>query len=201
MRFPKAPVRILVVACLLVAALIGLVIREGTARSEGDEVSLSITGYDPRELLTGHYVQFQIQSNRPGSVQCPPGIGEGEARSQRWVALAPAGQHDEAVAETASRPEALKHGPIAVIGRLTCLSESPVIDPKHSSNPEASTIQIDVGVDRLHVDQAQAEAIQKALQTRTVPPEAYVILSIGRDGKARLKGLVAGGKRTDLTWF
>ena len=30
---------------------------------------------------------------------------------------------------------------------------------------------------------------------------ANITVSIGRDGKARLKGLVIDGRRTDLTWF
>ena len=40
MNFPSVPWRILVVSGLLVAALIGLVVREGAARAEGQEVAL-----------------------------------------------------------------------------------------------------------------------------------------------------------------
>lgn len=30
---------------------------------------------------------------------------------------------------------------------------------------------------------------------------AYAVLSVGRDGRARLKGLIVAGKRTSLDWF
>ena len=201
MTFPNAPLRIVVVAGLLVASLIGLVVREGTARAAGQEVSLAITGYDPRELLTGHYVQFQIQTERPAQSPCPLGVGSRSRGGDRWIALRPRGPLFEPVAEAATQTEALKQGPVAVRGTLSCFGSQTILVRVTGLEREATTVQIDVGVDRLHVDQQQAEAIQKALRTRGTAPEAYVILSVGHDGKARLKGLAAGGKRTDLTWF
>ena len=58
------------------------------------------------------------------------------------------------------------------------------------------------GVDRLHIDQAQAEAIQKSLQIgRGEPAVVRAVVSIGRDGKARLKGLIVGDKRFELGWY
>ena len=201
MNFPSVPWRILVVSGLLVAALIGLVVREGAARAEGQEVALPITGYDPRELLTGHYVQFQIQTEQPPQSPCPPSVGDGARGSMRWVALAPRGRLFAPVAEVATRAEALKHGPVAVRARLLCFGSQTLRDPQSGLTRQATTVQIDVGIDRLHVDQQQAEAIQKALRIPGTPGEAYVILSVGHDGKARLKGLVAAGKRAELTWF
>ena len=198
MNFPSVPWRILVVSGLLVAALIGLVVREGAARAEGQEVALPITGYDPRELLTGHYVQFQIQTERPTQSPCPPGVG---GSGKRWIALRPQGSLFEPVAEAMSQAEALKRGPVAVRGTLACFGAQTILDRATGLERQATMVQIDVGVDRLHVDQQQAEAIQKALRTGGAAPEAYVILSVGHDGKARLKGLVAAGKRTELTWF
>ena len=201
MTFPKAQLRIVLVAGLLVAVLIGLVVREGAARAEGREVALPITGYDPRALLTGHYVQFQIQTEQPPQSPCPPGVGGGARGGERWIALRPQGLLFEPVAEDATQADALTRGPVAVRGTLSCFGAQTILDRATGLERQATTVQIDVGVDRLHVDQQQAEAIQKALRTGGAAPEAYVILSVGHDGKARLKGLVAAGKRAELTWF
>ena len=66
----------------------------------------------------------------------------------------------------------------------------------------SSRVVMNLGVHRLHIDQAQAEAIQKTLQIgRGEPAVARAVVSIGRDGKARLRGLIVGGKRFELDWF
>ncbi len=66
------PIRIMAAAAVLALGLVGLVVREGAARDQGREVVVDITGYDPRELLTGHYVQFQFRSEFPTGTPCPP---------------------------------------------------------------------------------------------------------------------------------
>jgi hypothetical protein len=57
-----------------------------------------------------------------------------------------------------------------------------------------------IGVSRFHIDQKRAEAMEKALRDRNAQP-AYAVVSVGDDGKARLKGVIIGGQRADLTWF
>ncbi len=193
MRFPGAPVRILAAAGVLALALVGLVVREGMARAGGQEVVLPITGYDPRELLTGHYVQFQFRSEYPGDTPCPPGSGGFSRRDDAWVALRRQGDHHVATGAALSREAALKLGELAVRGDIDCL-ERPA--------PETTWVVLKLGVDRLHADQAQAEAIQKVLQAnRDGPASGYAVVSVGADGRARLKGVAAGGRRVDLDWF
>jgi hypothetical protein len=60
---------------------------------------------------------------------------------------------------------------------------------------------LDIGVDRFHADQKQAEALERDLRAGPDRPAAFAIVSAGADGKARLKGLVIGDKRLTLSWF
>ena len=92
-----------------------------------------------------------------------------------------------------SRDAALTLGELAVRGSVDCLG-----GPTETSR----RVVMNLGVDRLHIDQAQAEAIQKSLQIRhEETPTARAVISVGRDGKARLKGLIIGGERFELDWF
>ena len=193
MRPPSIPIRILAAAGILALALIGLVVREGAARAGGQEVVLAISGYDPRELLTGHYVQFQFRNEYSGGTPCPPGSGGYARRADRWVALTLKGDHHEATGVATNRDGALKLGQIAVKGDIDCLSRAA---------PDVTWVILNLGIDRLNTDQTQAEALQKVL--RAVPPgqaSGYAVVSVGADGRARLKGLTAGGRRVDLDWL
>jgi len=187
------PSQILAAATVLVLLLIALVAREGLARKEGQEVVLEITGYDPRSLLTGHYVQFQIQSALAVGVPCPAGSGVSVRRPTTWVALRRQGDHHVAAGVARSRDAALQLGEIAVRGDVDCQA---------APTPDASRVIMNLGVDRLHIDQRQAEAIQKTLQVgRGDTATARAAVSVGKDGKARLKGLIVGGKRFELDWY
>lgn len=193
MKAPSVPTRIMAAAGLLALALVGLVVREGVARSGGREVVLAISGYDPRSLLTGHYVQFQFRSEYPGGTPCPPGHGSYAPRPEAWVALKRQGDHHAATGAALSREAAQKLGDVAVRGDIDCLARPA---------PETTWVTLNLGPDRLHTDQAQAEAIQKQLTAmRDRPATAYAVVSVGADGKARLKGLIVGGRRIDLDWF
>ena len=187
------PAQILAAAAVLALVLSGLVVREGVARAQGREVVLEISGYDPRSLLTGHYVQFQIQSDLAAGAACPPGSGVPVQRPTTWVALRRQGDHHAATGVAPGRDAALKLSELAVRGDVDCQT---------GPTEDSSRVIMNLGVDRLHIDQAQAEAIQKTLQIgRGDPAAARAVVSIGRDGKARLKGLIVDGKRFELDWY
>lgn len=193
MKLPSAPVRIVVAAAALALGLVGLVVREGMARAGGQEVVLAITGYDPRELLTGHYVQFQFRSELPAGAPCPPGSGGYSRRPDTWVALRRQGEQHVATGVALSRAGALELGEVAVRGDIDCLARGA---------PETTWVILNLGVDRLHTDQEQAEAIQAVmLATPDGPATGFAVISVGADGKARLKGVAAGGRRVNLDWF
>ena len=199
MRRPSIPLRIAAAAATLALALVVLVVREGMARAEGQEVVLAISGFDPRALLTGHYVQFRITQQIAAGAPCPPGSAEAGQTRRAWVALRRAGGHHAASGAAASRADALRLGEIAVIGAMIC---QPILDSSAEAAPGARSVDLDLGVDRLHVDQPRAQAIETALRDpRAASGPAYAVLSVGLDGRARLRGLIVAGKRTNLDWF
>lgn len=203
MRLPSRPVRILAVAGVLALGLVGLVVREGRARADGQEVRLAMTGYDPRSLLSGHYVQFQLRQDLPPGARCPGQSEAGATVKDGWVALrADGGRHVPAGAAR-TREAAERIAPVAVRGVLSC---TPGLAPRPGDDARPDDVQslmLDVGIDRIHLDQAQAEAMER--QLRRFDPDAVVeadaVVSVGRDGKARLVGVVVAGKRTDLDWW
>ena len=204
MRF-GTPARIVTAAGLLALALIGLVVREGVARAQGREVRLAIEAYDPRSLLSGHYLQFQIQDRPAGDSACPPGAeGDPRSRIRGWIALVPAGGRHRAAGFADSRAGAERLGPVAVRGRLTCLPRGRPGPEGAQMEPEMTAV-LDLGVDRFHAEQDQAERMEAALvRGAEGMPDGetpLAVVSVGRDGKARLKAVVIGGRRTDLDWF
>lgn len=188
MSFPL-PIRILGAGLLLVAALVALVVYEGQARARGQEVRIAMEAFDPRSLLTGHYAALQLVDALPPGLACPDGAERG------WLALRPEGPVHRLAGVAASREGALKLGPVAVRGEASCLG-------RMGDGADAPLrVALDIGIDRLHADQTEAQALEAALRAGPDRPEALAVVSIGRDGRARLKGVVVGGRRTDLTWF
>ncbi len=60
---------------------------------------------------------------------------------------------------------------------------------------------MDIGIRRFHASQEEAEAFDKALLNRKVGEvSAWAIVSVGEDGRGRLKGVIVGDHRADLTW-
>jgi hypothetical protein len=183
--------RIAGAGALLTLVLTGLVVREGQARAAGREVRLAMEGVDPRALLTGHYAALSLAEPLPAGAPCPPGTdrspptGPFESRPVGWVALAPAGAAWRPVAVAETRSGALRAGQVAVRGRLDCRA--------------GERLELDIGVRRFHASQREAEALEAAL--RDGGTQAYAVVSVGRDGRARLKGVEAGGRRVTLDWF
>ena len=89
----EAPPRILAVAGLCAAALIGLVISEGFARESGQEISCRWPPSIRARCCSGHYVQLNFTSSNPR---------KSPRRTRRdwenWVALAQLGRTCRAAA-------------------------------------------------------------------------------------------------------
>lgn len=204
MRRPGVPIRIVAAATMLAVGLVGLVLREGRARAQGQEVRLAMQGYDPRALLTGHYVRFQLRHDLPAGAPCPPQSAAGVTVRDGWVALRAEGQRHVPAGAAASRAVARQLGDVVVRGILTCQDGLAPQLPGVGDRPaEVKSLLLDVGIDRIHLDQAEAEGLERQLRRfgPDAPVEADAIVSVGRDGKARLKGVVVGGRRTDLDWL
>lgn len=194
MRIDAAP-RILMVAGICAAALTALVASEGAARAAGQEILLPIEAVDPRSLLHGHYVAIDLTQRLAPGEACPaPG-------DHKWVALRRDGDVYRVAGGADSRAEAQQVGPLPVKGEYFCTPPSP---PPPGGGPAApGWVRLDIGIDRFHINQQEAMRIEQALRRQTPQQQAHAlaIVSVGRDGRARLKGLSIDGERLLLDWL
>ena len=193
----NAPARILAVAAVCAAALIGLVINEGAARGAGVEVRLAMAAIDPRALLSGHYVIIDMREQLAPDQTCP-------AREDAWdwIALRPTEDGHHTLAGAApSRERAQLIGPVPVKGSFTCSPGAASEDPEQPGFP--GWVGVDIGIDRFHINQTDAQRIERVLREQRADEatRAYAIVSVGRDGRARLKGLEIDGERLELSWL
>jgi hypothetical protein len=189
-----APTRILAVAALCAASLIGLVVSEGLAREGGQEITLPMAAVDPRALLSGHYVQLNFTQRLEPTDACPQG-GDWD-----WVALRPEGDIHVAAGGAESRELAQLVGPLPVKGSFTCSPPTPAADGVEAA---PGWLTLDLGVERFHINQADAMRIERVLREQRPDEEtrAFAILSVGRDGRARLRALLIDGERYELSWL
>lgn len=189
------PIRILAAGLVLASLLVVLVIREDRARAAGTEVVLAMEAVDPRELLTGHYVALRLTQR----------LATGEPCFQRvqtyseggWLGLRRDGDQHRFVGSGRTAAAALQGGgDVAIRGGVYCNRVA-------FDGQEGWAVTLDLGVDRFHIDQEEAERIEKVLRDRRVgqPANAFAVISAGRDGRARLKGIILEGRRTDITWW
>ncbi|MFT3727243.1 MAG: GDYXXLXY domain-containing protein [Terricaulis sp.] len=195
MKLNTAP-RIMIVAAACAIALVGVVLLEGAARGGGQEVLLPMQAVDPRDMLSGHYVQIALNQTLQPTEHCPD-----EQSGWDWVALRPIGGGAYAVAGGAhSRDQTEQIGPVSVKGSFSCMPPT----PPGSDVPEGQSgnIRLEIGVDRFYINQAEAERIDQILRdSRGGEARAFAIVSVGSDGQARLKGVQIDGKRLELSWL
>lgn len=189
-----APTRILAVAALCAASLVALVISEGFARDAGQEVTLPMAAVDPRAILSGHYVQLNFTDRLEQNESCPVAT-EGE-----WIALRREGDIYVAAGAAPSQDEAQRIGSLPVKGTFTC---SPPTPAQVDVEAMPGWLTLDLGVDRFHINQADAMRIERVLREQTAGEgaRAFAVLSVGRDGRARLRALIIDGGRFDLNWL
>lgn len=190
----NAAARILIVAGLCAASLIGLVVSEGAARQAGQEIVLPMAAVDPRELLSGHYVRIQITERLAPGEPCPE-----QDASRDWLAFAPMGAVHTLVGAAPSREDAQQVGPVPVKGAFTCSPGGLNAD----GTPGAGAVWIDLGIERFYINQTDALRIERAMREQQPGEETrvFVIVSAGRDGQARLKGVIVDGERLELNWL
>ena len=62
---------------LFVAPLLCLMVWTGSLymqRSNGVDIKVAVTGYDPRDLLSGHYISYTIDWEKTDCAQFPDGV-------------------------------------------------------------------------------------------------------------------------------
>jgi hypothetical protein len=201
MTMPAAWMRVAGVVAASILALIALVIHEQLAVAGGTEITMAMQPVDPQALLSGNYVAIQLDEPLPIGQACPPGATSGVmpstnlgTRPGHWVALAPRGGTWSAVGVATTREAALKLAPLVAQGDAYCVPSVP---------DTPGSVQTDLGVTRVSFSQAEAQRIAD-LAGRPAASGGGVVLalmSIGTDGKARMKGLVVNGQRTEIRWY
>ncbi len=206
MKLPGPGIRIAAVAVLAILGLIGLVARESFERAHGTEAILWMQAVDPGTLLSGSGVAITLQEPLAAGQPCPPGIAaSGVAVASPtaptlWIALAPKGDHAVAVGAAKERDAAAKIAPLVVRGRPTCVLSAA---PLPGFDPTPGTLILDLGVGHFYASQAEAKRISGLTDTCVgiVTCPVAAIVSIGHDGRARLKGLMINGRRVELAPF
>ena len=192
----SAWLRIMSVASVCAALLIALVVNEGFARDGGQEVLLPMEAVDPRALLSGHYVDINLTERLEPGQTCPPNVDD-----ERWIVLRQRGSDGAytLVGAAASRDQAEVLGALPVRGTFEC---SPPVAPP-DSEPFAGWVRLNIGVTRFHINQADALRIERVLreQRPDSATRAYAIVSVGHDGRARLRGLQIDGERLEISWL
>jgi uncharacterized membrane-anchored protein len=204
----KVPLRILIVAALCVTALVSLVVRESMARAAGTEVLLAMEAVDPRALLSGHYVIIGLAETLPEGQACPPGTAENRVVAPNelllarwaWVALRPNGNRHSLAGVADTEGNALALAPIAAMGTAWCAPPTPAAEGAAGT---PANVRLDLGISRFHINQTDAERIDRLLRAQTSgeTQRIYAIVSIGQDGRARMKGLQVDGERLELSWL
>lgn len=190
------PIRILAVAGVLALLLVGLVFAENRARDAGREVKLSMEAVDPRNLLTGHYIDLDLTQRLPVDRPCPANLPNQDKPG--WLALKAIGDRHVLTGGAATREAAQKQGEIVVRGYAWCRRV-----PGGADGQEQDAVTLEIGVDRFHAAQADAERMERDLRAQRPgdPAQAFAIVSVGKEGRARLKAVILGGKRSDLDWW
>jgi uncharacterized membrane-anchored protein len=201
------------VAAAAMVSLVGLVVGESLSRAGGTEVALRMEAVDPRSVLSGHYVAVDLQEPVQPGQACPPGVRAGDvftppwlgepslaARPMTWVALARRGTAFSVVAAAGDRRTAVRYAPVVVRGESFC---RPPVAKSADQDAQPGAIFLNIGVDRFYVNQAEGRAIDALLSRPAAGTEGPVqaIVSIGQDGRARMKGLLVNGRRLEPNLF
>jgi hypothetical protein len=179
--------------------LVGLVAWEARARAEGEEVRLAVEAFDPRNLLTGHYAALEFVDRLPEGATCPRPARPTAAVVSGSFSVARAGGTSRRRPSPLARRRSGSEAGAIVRGQVVC--QSPGAGPVSRGLP--GVVRTDLGVERFYADQKRAQAIEAALRKGAGAPSeeapaALAVLSIGRDGRARLKGLIVDGRKIDL---
>lgn len=219
----SAPMRILIVAGVCALALIGLVVRESYERSRpatesSRDIDIQMQAIDPRALLAGHYVIINLVSEAAATDSETPCAAYDGSDRDGWVALAYMGPEYVAppppgtpfpyapvgIAATREAAETIisESGFTGLAARGSVICSASPVDPASAPSSHRLTLTTQLpGIERFYANQDQAERIDAMLRAPESEARVYAIVNIGRDGRARLKGLNVNGEVILLNFF
>jgi uncharacterized membrane-anchored protein len=135
---------------------------------QSTELTLPIGGYDPRDLLQGHYLQFRL-------------VLDAEHTEEREACDA----NREACCWCLTRTQ---DTPAARAERATCRSARELCDG-------ALPLQAADRSFRFYVPESQAHALENELRDARAADNAYATFALDQNGEARVRALTLAGKR------
>ncbi|MBF0604869.1 MAG: GDYXXLXY domain-containing protein [Nitrospirae bacterium] len=159
-------VRIILSLMVPIVFFSGLVASKQWTRDHGIEVRLPIEGFDPRDLLSGHYLIYRINY---GVAVCP---------SNRSETIPDAASGEKVPAYVCLNPRSFRFGntknpECGLTIRGACRGE-----------------QFLAGVERFYIPEAYAHPLDAAVRNKS----GEIILSVTDSGTASVKGLLIGGR-------
>lgn len=174
-------IRLTLVAAAMTAFLIGMVFDHATRRASGTEVILDLEPVDPRDLLAGYYVIVST----PLHLLEPDSLGGDDSFATGDDIYALVEEDEEGVWQAVSihheRPEA----GVFLYGKV-----------QHGSE---TMIRAGYNIERFYADEETAQALE--LRRRENIDSMRLIVSVGPDGRAIIRGLEIDGQRRTVPLF
>lgn len=168
-------IRLVLITAAMTAFLIGMVVDHAVRRASGTEVILDLEPVDPRDLLAGYYVivSTPLHTLEPDSLAGDDAFAAGD---DLYAII----EEDEdgswrAVSIHLSRPEA----GVFLHGKVQYASET--------------MIRANYNLERYYADEETAQALE--LRRRDDIESMRLIVSVGPDGRALIRGIEIDGER------
>lgn len=194
-------------ACVLSAGLILGIFLHMSALTSGQEIIIPARGYDPRDLLLGHYVRLRPDSD----VVLDAGAAERARKDfglkgqyldsrQGWAVMEKSGDRWVPVQISRDRPD-LSHTETRVLLYGDMQFRNTKLE---TASPGSLTVSPPIDIDRYYVHADEAKALEALLwQNGPQDQQSHVdiILSVSDDGTALLKGIRIDGERHTISWW
>jgi len=173
--------RLFLIVAAMTAFLIGMVVDHATRRASGTEIILDLEPVDPRDLLAGYYVivSTPLHLLTPDSLGGTDTFGRGDdlyaVVEESWDGVW------HAVSIHRERPET----GVFIHGKVQYATET--------------VIRADYNLERYYADEEMAQAIE--LRRRENIDSMRLIVSVGSDGRAIIRGLEINGERRIVPLF
>ncbi|MBR9825737.1 MAG: GDYXXLXY domain-containing protein [Alphaproteobacteria bacterium] len=175
-------------------------------RAHGTEVIVAVEGYDPRDILLGHYSLLRISMAELNGNEIPGGQ-EVDVGDLIYVHIAP----DADGVWTAQHISTERQSDGVFLRGLVTSAYASDYEWVEVTNPETGEVEleyvesdvrhirVDYRLNRYYASREMALALDEILRDESQTPR--LILSVQRDGTAIIKGLeIAGERRLERLW-
>ena len=182
-KFPRPLVALPVVLVLLTGFLVLGVASHISALKSGSEITVAARGYDPRDVLLGHYVRIQpeletvLSEEQSDRIRANFGFGTRRFNTvNAWVTLERRSGSWSVIDVTAEKPATANTNDRVSFNTLTRITASQVDD-----EPLTYTVRPQFDMNRFYANQSDALDIERAIRNNS---EVRLIISITKKGDA-----------------